>query len=106
MASVQGVKISLPEMQAFRGRLDQDNEAIKRQLAAVKNSMDYLHGTEIWKSEGGDAIQRKFSELYPRFEKFYNTVRDYIEFLDSTIEKYDVTEGAVVADTRTVSDWK
>ncbi|MGN0461444.1 MAG: WXG100 family type VII secretion target [Ruminococcus sp.] len=106
MASVQGVKISIPEMQAFRGKVDQDNETIRTQLGAVKQSMDYLHGTEIWKSEGGDEIQRKFTELYPRFDKFYNTVRDYIEFLDRTMEKYDVTESAVVADTRTVSDWK
>ena len=106
MANVVGVKVSLPEMQSFRRSVEQDNETIKTKLSAVRTSMDYLHGTEIWKSEGGDEIQRKFAELAPRFDKFYNTVRDYIDFLDRTIEKYDVTEGAVVADTRTVSDWK
>ena len=40
--AVQGVKVSLPEIQSFRGRVDQDNESIKRQLTAVKNSMDFL----------------------------------------------------------------
>ena len=106
MANVAGVKVSLPEMQSFRNRVDHDNETIKTKLSAVRQSMDYLHGTEIWKSQGGDEIQRKFAELAPRFDKFYQTVREYIEFLDRTIDKYDVTEGAVVADTRTVSDWK
>lgn len=106
MATLQGVKISLPEMQTFRGKVDQDNEEIKVQLGKVSASMDYLKGTDIWKSEGGDAIQSKFQQLSPKFEKFYSTVKEYIKFLDDTIKDYDTTETAVVSNAQNVSDWK
>jgi WXG100 family type VII secretion target len=105
MASINGVKVNTQEIENYRKRLNDDNEDIKRQLSNVKKSMDYLKGTEIWKSEGATAIQSKFDTLSPVFDKFYKAVTDYIEFLDRTVEKYSTTERAITQDARNVSDW-
>ena len=105
MPTINGVKVNTQEVENYRKKLNNDNEDIKRQLSNVKKSMDYLKGTEIWKSEAATAIQNKFDNLAPVFDKFYKVVTDYIEFLDGTIEKYDATESAVKQHAQNVSDW-
>lgn len=105
MPAINGVKVDTQEIRNYRKRLNDDNEDIKRQLSNVKKSMDYLKGTEIWKSEGATVIQNKFDSLSPVFDKFYKVVSDYIEFLDRTAEKYDSTESAIKQDASSVSDW-
>lgn len=105
MGAINGVKVNTQELLNYRRKLNDDNEEIKRQLGNVKKSMDYLKGTEVWKSEAATVIQNKFDSLAPVFDKFHKVVTDYIEFLDRTAEKYDSTEGAVKQDATSVSDW-
>lgn len=105
MPGINGVKVDIQEIRNYRKRLNDDNEDIKRQLSNVKKSMDYLKGTEVWKSEAATVIQNKFDSLAPVFDKFYKVVSDYIEFLDRTAEKYGSTESAIKQDATSVSDW-
>lgn len=105
MAVINGVKVNTQEVENYRKRLHENNEDIKRQLSNVKKSMDYLKGTEIWKSDAATAIQAKFDNLAPVFDKFYKVVNDYVSFLDETIREYEGTEAAVKQDVQSVSDW-
>ncbi len=106
MSTVNGVKISIPEMTSAKSSLETYNQNLIGELNNVKSSMDALKGTEVWSSEGATAIQTKFDTLYPKFNEIHKVIEDYTIFLGNTISGYDNTETAVVSQARNVSDWK
>lgn len=106
MATINGIKVSIPEMNSAKSTLETDNETLITELGKVKTSMDTLAGTEIWSSEGGTAIQTKFESLYPKFAEIHKVVEEYTTFLGKTISGYDVNETVIAEQARNVSDWK
>ena len=103
--AVAGIKVNTQEVVKVRNKLNGDGEDIIARLNEVKASMDALSGTEIWDSDAGKAIQRKFSELYPKFASMKRVIDDYVLKLDEIKSKYETTEEAVLQDVKSVNDW-
>lgn len=105
MPTINGVKVSIPEIRSTKTSISNDGKEIMAQLQRVKGSMEYLKGTEVWSSEGAREIQSKFEVLYPRFQSMKTVIDDYANKLENTINKYDATESAIVQDISSVNDW-
>lgn len=106
MPIINGIKVSIGEMTSVKSALETDNKTLIDELNKVKSSMDILAGTEVWSSEGGSAIQAKFTALFPKFAEIHKVVEEYTEFLGKTISGYDANETVITEQAKNVSDWK
>lgn len=104
--SINGVKVSVPDLENAKTTLENCNSNILGELNHVKSVMEGLRGTEIYSSEGATAIKNKFDTLSPKFNKIHDVIEQYTVFLGNTIKDYEGTETAVVSQAKNVKDWE
>lgn len=105
MATINGVKVSITDLQNTKSTLEECNTSIIGELNHVKATMEALRGTEVYSSEGATTIKNKFDTLCPKFDKIHSVIEEYTIFLGNTIKDYEGTESAVVTQAKNVKDW-
>ena len=91
--SVNGINISLGEVQKTAGTIRELNNSLNMRLGEIKKEMNALNST--WQSDGASTIISKFNNLEGKFEEYRKVIDSYAKFLDSTAEAYNTVETSI-----------
>lgn len=83
---MEGVKIASQEVRDFAGQLQRYNGELRAVLEGITAKMRQLHTT--WDSPAGIALQNRFLELLPVFERYEQIVEQYVTYLHQTAQSY------------------
>lgn len=93
------VKISFSEVDANAHTIQGENEAIRENLAMMRQRMNELQS--FWQSDSQTVIVERFNAMQPRFDQYYQVVADYVRFLHETVENYRLVEKTLVDNAET-----
>ncbi|WP_223592688.1 pore-forming ESAT-6 family protein [Neobacillus bataviensis] len=91
--AVEGIKISLNEVQSTANQIRTLNNNLAARLEDIKREMNALQSS--WNSDASNTIRTNFNALQPTFENFREIVNSYATFLDQTVNAYNATEDAI-----------
>lgn len=92
-----GIKISTAEVRATASTIRNLNNKMNQDLTDIQKAMAGLKSS--WQSEGGDAIQSKFSAAANKyFSSYHDVVESYAKFLENVVsEGYEKTETTITS---------
>ncbi|MCD5324192.1 MULTISPECIES: pore-forming ESAT-6 family protein [Pontibacillus] len=91
--SVEGIHISLGEVQKTAGSIRTINQNLALRLEEIQKEMNNLSST--WQSDASETIRANFNALAPKFETYREVVDSYAKFLDNTVTNYEAAETSI-----------
>ncbi|MBD8973628.1 MAG: WXG100 family type VII secretion target [Clostridiales bacterium] len=91
--AVEGISISLAEVNATAGTIRTLNTSLKTDLDNIKAQINGL--TESWQSDSATTIQSKIDGMQVHFEEYQKVIESYAKFLEDTVTAYQQTEGTI-----------
>lgn len=87
---MEGIRISSQDVLQAAAQFDSRNQQLRACLDQAAQRMKQLNAS--WDSPAGQAIQQRFMELLPVFERYEQTMEQYIRFLREIAQTYQETE--------------
>lgn len=98
---MEGVRITSQKVCDHAVQLQRYNEELRTLLDAVTNRMRQLHAS--WDSPAGTALQNRFLELLPVFERYEQIVEQYVNYLRQTAQSYQDTDSMLKQHAQSVA---
>lgn len=92
---MDGIRISLQEVNDCATRIAGMNERLQECLLNMKKEMNLLN--DSWISDAARETIRKFNMVSQRFEKQKEVIEGYTQFLHLTVSSYDSLESTIAA---------
>ena len=87
---MDGLTIRPEELRNAAGEMKSKIEAIKENLQTASNVMNQTSSS--FEAGSADALRQKYNELKGKFDKFYNEMTSYANFLEATAATYERTD--------------
>ncbi len=91
--AVEGIDISLAEVNATAGTIRSLNATLKTDLDNIKAEVNGL--AESWQDDGATTIQSKINGMQTQFEEYQKVIESYAKFLEDTVTEYQKTQSSV-----------
>lgn len=98
---MEGVKIASQKVNDYAGQLQKYNEELRALLDGITAKMRQLHMS--WDSPAGAALQNRFLELLPVFERYEQVVEQYVSFLRQTAQSYQDADSMLKQQAQSVA---
>lgn len=95
---MNGIRISLDEVNEVSMQIASLNAAMNEHLGAMKRDMNSLDGN--WISDAGMAIRSRFNGFSARFERQKEVIDSYVRFLHLTVASYESLESAIASNAQ------
>ncbi|MFI3283953.1 MAG: pore-forming ESAT-6 family protein [Erysipelotrichaceae bacterium] len=99
---MEEIKISLSEVSLASQRITQLNQQMDEVLSQISSLMN--ESSQIWQSDGGDAIRSKYLYFASRFPEYKEIIASYARFLDYTVLSYDGLESTLTSNASSIHD--
>lgn len=87
------IQISTQVLRDTATKIRNINNNLDDKLKDINRNMNNLEGT--WRSDAADDIRAAMNAMQPKFEQYKTVVDSYANFLVSTAESFETTEGAI-----------
>lgn len=91
--AVEGISISLAEVNAIAGTIRTLNTSLKTDLDNIKAQINGL--ADSWQSDSATTLQSKINGMQVHFEEYQKVIESYAKFLENTVTTYQQTEGSI-----------
>lgn len=99
---MEGVRIVSQEVNDMASRLQQLNGQLRTCLDGISTKMRQLNLS--WDSPAGAALQDRFMELLPVFDRYEQVVEQYVSFLRHSVQAYQDAESMLRQQAQSVAE--
>lgn len=99
---MDGVRIVSQEVNEMASQLQQFNGQLRTCLDGISARMRQLDLS--WDSPAGAALQARFTELLPVFDRYEQVVEQYVSFLRQSVQAYQDAESLLRQQAESVAE--